>query len=174
MEAWIRVLHLQSKVATHHLRWERNKKGDSSLGAFRESMAWQATSLKSALPANSKKIKFCFKSYSLWSFVLGSSRMLKYKQMPILAVCWNLPHGAVSEDLSLFSVLSRLMSSLGTVGELCCLSHEGCPSLSGWEGGMMHFVVDFSGIKEARQEAACMLILARSMEMELGSGKHPF
>lgn len=36
----------------------------------------------------------------------------------------------------------------------------------------MHFLVDFSGIKEARRQAACMLILARSMgqEMELGSG----
>lgn len=39
---------------------------------------------------------------------------------------------------------------------------------------MMHFLVDFSGIKEARRQAACTLILASSMgqEMEFGSGKH--
>lgn len=38
----------------------------------------------------------------------------------------------------------------------------------------MHFLVDFSGIKKARRQEDCMLILASSMgqEMEFGSGKH--
>lgn len=82
--------------------------------------------------------------------------------MPILVICSNLPHSTVPEDFPLFSVLSSL-SSPETVGELFCLSREGCPSLSGGEGGMIHFLVDFSGTKEARRQAACMLILARSV-----------